>query len=228
MCNSNVRIMLQDPLSRKELASRDRLAPLRLASTTLVPAEMRLRSWLLRVRDPRGLSYDMRCDGAGPPTLCQVRGCAHGVCLTRLHAGTAVACAEHLWKCRIGVQAATLSAGYCACCLVPVRGLETWILSSGHRVCEECAEAEGRALSTSLEGPASSCLSCSRALHRPYKYGLDGQPRCSICTPSLLSGGELFEDMVTRLVLVWLDLCHTQWPSKFMTAGQLFCRKLGR
>jgi hypothetical protein len=59
MRNSNVRVMLQDPLSRKELASRDRLAPLRLASTTIVPAEMRLCNWLLRVRDPRDLSYDM-------------------------------------------------------------------------------------------------------------------------------------------------------------------------
>ena len=66
MRNSNVRAMLQDPLSQKELANRDRLAPLRLASTTLVPAEMRLRNRLLRVRNPRDLSYDMWCGGAGP------------------------------------------------------------------------------------------------------------------------------------------------------------------
>ena len=49
MCNSNVRAMLKDPLSHKELAGRDRTTPLKLVSATLVPAEMRLRSWLLRV-----------------------------------------------------------------------------------------------------------------------------------------------------------------------------------
>ena len=38
----------------------------------------------------------------------------------------------------------------------------------------------------------------------------------------------MFEDAVARLVLVWLDLCHSWWPAKFMTAGQLFSRKLGR
>ena len=83
-------------------------------------------------------------------------------------------------------------------------------------------------LSTPLGDLASSCLSCSRALHRPYKFGLDGRPRCSVCTPSLPSGAVLFEDMIARLVLVWLDLCHSRWPAKFMSAGQLFCRRLGR
>ena len=43
MRTSNVRAILADPLSQKELARRDRLAALRLASTTLVPAEMQLR-----------------------------------------------------------------------------------------------------------------------------------------------------------------------------------------
>ena len=228
MRNLNVRAMLQDPLSQKGLAVRDRSAPLRLVSTTLVPAEMRLRSWLLRVRDPRDLSYDVWRGSAGPPVLCQVHECAHGACLTRLRAGTASVCAEHLWECRIGSRSAALSAGFCAGCLVPVDGLDTWILSSGHCVCATCAEAEGRELSTPLSSPVSTCISCSRALHRPYKFGLDGQPHCSTCCSTLLSSGGLFEDMVARLVLVWLDLCHSRWPAKFMAAGQLFCRKLGR
>ena len=222
MRNSNVRAVLQEPLSQKELAIRDRSAPLRLVSTTLVPDEMRLRSWLMRVRNPRDLSYDVWRCGVGPPVLCQVRACACGACLTRLRTGTASVCTEHLWECRIGSRAAALSAGLCAGCLVPVGGLDTWVLSSGHRVCAACAEAAGRALSTPISSPVF------RALHRPYKFGLDGQARCGACVVSLPSGGELFEDMVARLVLVWLDLCHSQWPAKFMTAGQLFCRKLGR
>ena len=76
--------------------------------------------------------------------------------------------------------------------------------------------------------PVSLCLSCLRALHRPYKFGLDGQARCGTCSTSLPSGGALFEDMVARLVLVWLDICHSRWPAKFMAAGHLFPRKLGR
>ena len=101
MRNSNVRAMLKDPLSQKELAGRDRAAPLKLASTTLVPAELRLRSWLSRVLNPRDPSYDVWCGGAGPQALCQVRGCARSACLTRLRVGTAAVCADHLWKCRI-------------------------------------------------------------------------------------------------------------------------------
>ena len=100
------------------------------------------------------------------------------------------------------MRAAALSTGFCACCLVPVDGLETWILSSGHRVCATCADMESRTLSTPLEDPVSSCLRCSRALHRPYKFGLDGQARWGTYSTSLPSGGALFEDMVARLVLV--------------------------
>ena len=136
--------------------------------------------------------------------------------------------ADHLWECRVGVRAAALSTGFCACCLVPVDGLETWILSSGHRVCAACAHMESRTLTTHLEDPVPSSLCCSRALHRPYKFCLDGQARCGTCSTPLPSGGTLFEDMVARLVLVWLDLCHSPWPAKFMAAGQLFPRKLGR
>ena len=44
----------------------------------------------------------------------------------------------------------------------------------------------------------------------------------------LPSGGVLLEDMATRLVLVWLDTCHSRWPAKFMAAGHLFLRKIGR
>ena len=87
---------------------------------------------------------------------------------------------------------------------------------------------EGRTLSTPLGDPVSTCLSCSRVLHRPYKFGLDGQARCGTCFTSLPPSGALFEDTVVRLVLVWLDLCHSRWPAKFMAAGQLFPRKLGR
>ena len=46
MRNSNVRAMLKDPLSQKELAGRDRAAPLKLVVATLVSAEMRLCNWL--------------------------------------------------------------------------------------------------------------------------------------------------------------------------------------
>ena len=167
--------------------------------TTLVPAEMRLRSWLSRVRNPRDPSYDVWCGGAGPPALCRVHGCARSACLTRLRVGTAAVCADHLWECRVGVKAAPLSTGFCVGCLTPVDGVEAWVLSSGHRACATCAETEGRILSTPLEDPVSSCLSCSRALHRPYKFGLDGQARCGTCSLSLLSGGALFEDMIARL-----------------------------
>ena len=40
MCNSNVCAMLKDPLSQKELAGHDHATPLKLVSTTLIPAEM--------------------------------------------------------------------------------------------------------------------------------------------------------------------------------------------
>ena len=99
------------------------------------------------------------------------------------------------------MKAAALSAGFCASCLAPVAGVETWMLSSGHRTCTTCAETESRTLPTLLKDPVSSCLSCSRALHRPYKFGLDGQARCGTCSPLLPSGGVLFEDVVARLVL---------------------------
>ena len=208
MRTSNVRAMLADPLSREELARRDRLAPLRLASSTLVPAEMQLRKWLLRVRGPLDPPYDVQCDGTGPPTLCRVRGCALGACPVHLRTSTVGICAEHLRGCRIGAPGVALSEGFCACCLEAVDGLEAWVLSSGHRVCGGCAKKQDCALSTHLEGPVSSCLSCSRALQRPYRFGLDGQLRCRECDKSLPSGGDLLEDMAARLVLVWLNLCH--------------------
>ena len=109
-----------------------------------------------------------------------------------------------------------------------MEGVETWILSSGHRACATCVGVDGDVLAAPLEDPVSSCLSCSRALHRLYKFGLDGQARCAICTASLPMGGALFEEMVARLVLVWLDICHSRWPAKFLAAGRLFPRKLGR
>ena len=46
MCNSNVRTMLKEPLSQKEVANHDWDAPLKLDSTAFVPAKMKLRSWL--------------------------------------------------------------------------------------------------------------------------------------------------------------------------------------
>ena len=46
----------------------------------------------------------------------------------------------------LGVKAATLPAGACAGCLAPVVAVETWLLSSGHQVCSECAETEGQTL----------------------------------------------------------------------------------
>ena len=205
MRNSNVRVVLKEPLSQKELAGRDRTALLKLSSATLIPAEMSLRSWLSRVRDPRDLSYDVWCGGAGPPACCQVCGCTHGACLVQLRVGSATVCADHLRACRIGVKDAVLSAGFCAGCLAPVEGIETWVLSSGYRTCAACAETEGRTLSTPLSDLVSSCLCCSRALHRPYKFGLDGQVRCGTCSPLLPSGELLFEDTIARLVLVWLE-----------------------
>ena len=170
----------------------------------------------------------MWCGGAGPPARCQVRRCTHGACLVQLCVGSAAVCADHLRACRIGVKDAALSAGFCAGCLAPVEGIEAWVLSSGYRTCAACAEAKGRTLSTPLSDLVSSCLCCSRALHRPYKFGLDGQVRCGTCSPLLPSGGLLFEDTIARLVLVWLDICHSRWPARFMTAGHLFARKIGR
>ena len=72
------------------------------------------------------------------------------------------------------------------------------------------------------------CLSCSRALHRPCKFGLDGQACCKGCRPALPTGDALLEDMVTRLVLVWLDICRTRWPARFMAAGYHFLRPVDR
>ena len=64
----HVRAMLKEPLSQKEIAGHDRAAPLKLVFATLVPAEMRLRSWLLRVRNPRDPSYDVRVVWRRGPT----------------------------------------------------------------------------------------------------------------------------------------------------------------
>ena len=151
MRNSNVCAMLLEPLSQKELAQCDCDAPLKLDSTALVPAEMGLRRWLARVRNPRDPSYDVQFGGADPAARCQVHGCVRGACLIRLRVGSAVICADHLWECRVGVKAAALSAGFCACCLAPVEGVATWVLSYGHRVCAACAETEGRTLPTRQE-----------------------------------------------------------------------------
>ena len=84
MRNCNVCAMLKESLSQKELANCDRGVLLKLDPTALVPAEMKLRSWLARVRNPWDLSYDMLHGGAGPAARCQVRGCARGECLTVL------------------------------------------------------------------------------------------------------------------------------------------------
>ena len=100
--------------------------------------------------------------------------------------------------------------------------------SSGHRVCSACAAAETCALSSPLTRPTSTCLSCLRALYRPYKFELDGQARCGSCHSALPSSGQLFEDMVARLVLVWVDARRLRWPAMFMTAMILFLRLIGR
>ena len=121
--------------------------------------------------------------GAGPPALCQVHGCARSACLTRLRVGTAAVCDDHLWECRIGVRAAALSTGSCKCCLAPVEGMETWILSSGYRVCATCADMESSTLSTPLEDPVSSCLSCSRALHTRTNSDWTGRPAAGPALP---------------------------------------------
>ena len=230
MRNCNVCAMLKESLSQKELANCDRGVLPKLDPTALVPAEMKLCSWLrvVRVRNPRDLSYDVLHGGAGPAGRCQVRGCARGECLARLRVGSAAVCADHLWECRVGVKAATLSAGVCAGCLMPVADMEMWLLSYGHWVCSACAETEARTIPSPLEDPVSSCLSCPRALHRPYKFGLDGQVRCGSCSSILPSGGALPEDMATRLVLVWLGVCDSRLPARFMAAGHLFLRSIGR
>ena len=70
---------------------------------------------------------------------------------------------------------------------------------------------EGRVLSSPLTDPTSACLSCSQALHRPYKFGLDGQlgPLCKL--PLGAADREYAaEDMVARLGLVRLSACHVQ------------------
>ena len=61
MCNSNVRTMLKEPLSQKEVANHDCDAPLKLDSTALFPAKMKLRSWLARVRSPYEIHPMMCC-----------------------------------------------------------------------------------------------------------------------------------------------------------------------
>ena len=126
------------------------------------------------------------------------------------------------------MKAAALLTGFYVSCLAPVEGMEAWVLSSGHCVCETCAETESRMLSALLEDRVSSCLSCLWVLHCLYKFGLDVQACCGTCSLLLLSGGVLFEEMVARLVLVWLNICHSHWPAKFMVASHLFPRKFGR
>ena len=96
MCNLNVHAMLADPLSQTELVHHDQFTLLRLVSTTLVTAEMQLCKWPLHVQNPLDPPYDVQCNNAGLPTLCQVCGCAHGACSACLCASTVDICAEHL------------------------------------------------------------------------------------------------------------------------------------
>ena len=181
------------------------------------------------MRDPHGRSYDILHGGVRPAARCQVRGCSQGECRIRLRVGSAAVCAGHLWECQVGVRAAAaLSAGICAGFLAPVAAVETWLLSSGHWVCSVCVETEGRTLPSPLEDPVSTCLSCSRALHRLDKPGLDGQACCEGCHSALPAGGTLLEDMTTRLVLVWLDIYHSLWPARFLAAGHNFSRSVVR
>ena len=70
MRTCNVCAMLKEPLMQKEPAHRDRGATLKLDPTTLVPAEMKLCSWLAQVRDLRDPSYDVLHRGAGPAARC--------------------------------------------------------------------------------------------------------------------------------------------------------------
>ena len=72
------------------------------------------------------------------------------------------------------------------------------------------------------------CLSCSRTLHRPYRFELDGQAQCGSCHSALPAGGSLFEDVATRLVLVWLGACQVRWLARFMVARSLHLRPVGR
>ena len=80
MHNSNVHAMLKEPLSLTELAGRDRSVPLKLCSAALIPAEMKLRTWLARVRHLHDSSYDVLCGRVRPAACCQVHGGAHGAC----------------------------------------------------------------------------------------------------------------------------------------------------
>ena len=47
LCTCNVHAMLEEPRTQKELAHRNRRVPLKLDPTTLILAEMKLRSWLM-------------------------------------------------------------------------------------------------------------------------------------------------------------------------------------
>ena len=72
---SKDRLTLKDPLDSRELRRRDATKPLRLAHSTMVPAEMRLRLWLKHVCAPDPLHFEALHAGVGPASRC---GCMEG------------------------------------------------------------------------------------------------------------------------------------------------------
>ena len=145
--------------------------------------------------------------------------------------GSVRVCTGHFRSGRVGASGTTLSTGVCVGCLAPVSLEATRLLSSGHRACRMCPEDYSLALSTPLSAPIATCPSGWRSLHRPYKFGLDGQPRCVACLSALLSGGVLFEDMVARATVVaqcLLQALYERCPDLFMAAAEAFPRPLGR
>ena len=89
-------------------------------------------------------------------------------------------------------------------------------------------------------GCVRSCFACELDFDVPKllararfiaRTGSDsmGKPAARAVTRHAMpTGGTLLEDMATRLVLVWLDICRTRWPVRFMAAGHLFLRPVGR
>ena len=123
LCTCNEWLALLE-LSPREVQRHDSMRPLQLASTTLAPAEMRLRMWLRRVRVSDPLHFQMCHTSAGAANVCEVPGCDTGEHSSCLRMGTARLCEKHLRE-RCVHDAPCSSAGECAGCLTPLAAVDT-------------------------------------------------------------------------------------------------------
>lgn len=110
-------------------------------------------------------------------------------------------------------EGATWSAdGRCVSCWSEVDASDSWLLGSGHRVCQSCATTVAAELRRVEDNPALRCLACDCLLQRPLHLGLDGRARCPGCRKRLVSATTLTRRTVLRLILLWLKACSRLCP----------------